>query len=322
MISRRHLAALAAAGLPSLAVAQSYPTRPIKMILPFPAGSATDSAARFVAGELRKNLGQAVVVENQVGADGLIATQNAKRSPADGYTILVSTNSGHGVNSAIFRELPYDPIKDFDPIGGLMRNPMMIMVARNFPADDFAGFMAIARERSASRPLTYGSGNTSGRVLGELLKATARVDMLNVPYRGTPQVIQDLVGGQIDVGCLDPVSAVGMIASGDIKVLAVADAMRTPALPNVPTMAQVGLPGVEVVSWAAFFVPSGTDTAIVDRLNREINAILRSPQTDQFITTLGATPMPMTPAQLRTFVAAEIPHWARLVEIAGIERNR
>src|SRR5258707_11414574 len=157
------------AGLPLAAMAQSYPDRVIKMILPFPPGSATDGVARYIAEELRKSLGQPVVVENQAGADGIIAAQNAKRAAPDGYTIFLTTNSSHGVNPAIYNQLPYDPEKDFEPVGCIMRIPQLMCVRYDFPADDVAGFVKVAKERAATKGLSYGTGNTSSRVAGELL---------------------------------------------------------------------------------------------------------------------------------------------------------
>lgn len=321
-VARRLLAALVlSASLPTLAFAQAYPNRPIKLVLPFPAGSATDGASRVIAEEVRKSLGQAIVVDNQAGADGILAAQAVKRAPPDGYTLLVSTNSAHGSNPSLHQQLPYDPQKDFEPVAGLIRIPLVLAVRRDFPADDLAGFIKVATQRAATKSLSYGTGNTSNRVGAELLKSAAKLDMVEVPYRGTPQALQDLVAGQIDVMAVDPFSAMGFITGGQLKVLSVMDLGRHPLLPNVPTMIEAGFKDTQVVTWAAVFAPAKTDPAIVDRLNREINAALAKPSVKEAIQKMAMSPMPMTPGELRTFVGAEIKRWGRLVELAGIPKK-
>jgi tripartite-type tricarboxylate transporter receptor subunit TctC len=309
------------AGLPLAAPAQSYPDRVIKMILPFPAGSATDGAARHIAAELQKSLGQPVIIDNQPGADGIVAAQNARRAAPDGYTLFVSTNSAHGVNPTLYKDLPYDAEKDFEPVGGLIRIPLLMLVKKDFPADDVAGFVKVAKERAATKPLSFGTGNTSSRVAAELFKVSAKIEMFDVPYRGTPQALQDLAGGQIDVVIVDPFSAMGLINGGQLKVLAVTDATRLPLLPNVPTMAEAGYKDVEIVTWAAVFAPAKTDPTIVDRLNKEINKSLGTPQTKDYIYKMGATPMVTTPGELRSFVTSEIARWGKLVEVARIPKK-
>lgn len=307
------------AGVPC-AIAQSYPDRVVKLVLPFPAGSATDAVSRYMAEQLRKALGQVVIVENLPGADGIIAAQAVRRSPHDGYTLMVSTNSAHGTNRALYTKLPYDPEKDFEPIGSLMRIPQLLVVRKDFPADDVAGLVRVIKERAASKPFSFGTGNTSSRIAGELLKQAANIDIANVPYRGTPQALQDLVGGQIDLFFADPYAAAALLDGGQIKVLAITDTARLPQMPKVPTMAEAGYKSVEVVSWAGVFAPARTDPAIVERLNNEINRILATSQAQDFIHKMGAVPMAMTPGEFRAFVSSEIVRWGRLAEIAGIQK--
>jgi tripartite-type tricarboxylate transporter receptor subunit TctC len=319
---QRFLATLAlVACLPLAAQAQSYPDRPIKMILPFPAGSATDGTARYIAEELRKSLGQPVIIENQAGADGNIAAQNAKRAMPDGYTLFMSTNSAHAVNKTLYTNLPYDPEKDFEPVAGLIRIPLTLPVRKDFPAEDLASFVKVAGQRTATKPLSFGSGNTSSRVAAELLKASAKIDMIHVPYRGTPQALTDLVGGQIDVLIVDPYSSMGFVNSGQLKVFGVTDTVRHPLLPKVPTMAEAGYKDVELVTWAALFAPARTDPAIIDRLNKEINKILAKPEAKETLQKMAMTPMVMTPGELRSFVNSEIARWARYLQLAGIPKK-
>lgn len=322
-MSPKHMLAtlVLAVAVPLSAAAQPYPNKVIKMILPFPAGSATDGVARLIGAELQKSLGQPVVVENQPGADGIIAAQNAKRAAPDGYTLFVSTNSAHGANPAIYTNLPYDPEKDFEPVAGLIRIPQLMVVRKDFPAEDVAGFVKIAKERGPKQEMTFGSGNTSSRVAAELLKVAAKIPMSDIPYKGTPQALQDLAGGQIDVFFVDPFAGMGLITGGQIKALALTDTSRLPLLPKVPTMAEAGYKDVQIVSFAAVFVPAKTDAVIVDRLNKEINKILEKPQTKEQIQKMGATTLEMTPSELRSFVSAEISRWGRLVELAGIPKK-
>lgn len=302
-------------------LAQNYPQRPIKLILPFPAGSATDGTARVIAEDLRRGLGQPVVIENQAGADGNIAAMNAKRAAPDGNTLFMSTNSAHAVNKTLYASLPYDPEKDFAPVAGLIRIPLTLVVRKDFPAADVAGFVAVAKARSGSKPLSFGSGNTSNQIAAALLQSIAAVDITHVPYRGTPQALTDLVGGQIDALLVDPYSSMGFVQSGQLKVLAVTDSVRHPLLPEVPTMVEAGLREVQVVTWAALFAPAGTPPAIVERLNAEVGKSLARPETKSAIQKMAMSPMPMTPGELRTFVHAEIQRWGRLVELAGIPKK-
>jgi tripartite-type tricarboxylate transporter receptor subunit TctC len=321
MSFKRFLAALVLVAALPLATAQTYPDRVIKMVLPFPPGSATDGASRFIAEELRKALGQTVIIENQPGADGIIAANAVKRSVPDGYTLFVSTNSAHAANPALYSQLSYDPEKDFEPVASLFKIPQLLVVKKDFPANDVAGFVRVAQERHGTKSLSFGTGNTSSRVAAELLKASANIEMANVPYRGTPQALQDLAGGQIDLFFADPYASLGFIDGGQIKVLAITDTTRLQMLPNVPTMAEAGQKSVEVVSWAAIFAPAKTPPAVVERLNKELNKILATQQAKEYINRMGATPLPMSPGQLRSFVSSEIARWAKLIEMAQIPKK-
>ena len=315
------LATCIAAALPLTAAAQPYPARPIKIVLPFPAGSATDGSARLVAEELRKKLGQPIIIENQAGADGQFAAQAVKRAAPDGYTLFLSTNSTHAANLSLYNSLPYDPEKDFVPIAGMIRIPMIMMVGKDFPAEDVATFVKVAGQRAATKPLTYGSGNTAGHIAAELLKAATKVDMVHVPYRGSPQALQDLVGGHVDLLFGDPYTSMSLVNAGQLKVLGVADRVRHPLLPKVPTMAETGFKDVELVAWSAFFAPANTDLAITSRLNKEINEILARPEIIEALQKMAMTPMMMTPGELSSFVSSEIVRWKKNVELAGIEKK-
>ncbi len=311
---------MAACGAASPGLAQTYPERPIKLNVPFPAGSTTDALARFIGDELRKSLGQTVVIENQTGADGILSAQAVKRAPADGYTLMVSTNSAHAANAALYAQLPYDPEKDFEPVATLMRAAQFMVVKSDFPANDVAGFVRVAKERSP-KSLNLGTGNTASQVLGGLMASAAKIQLTAVPYRGMAPVLQDLMGGQIDVTFSDRNLIAPLIDSGAIKALATTDTVRLPSLPNVPTMAEAGFKSVELTSWAGVFAPAKTDPAIVARLNREINKILLTPQAREAIERWGSTPLSMSPGEFRVFQSSEIARWRVLVDMAGIQKR-
>ena len=315
------LVACIGAALPLTAAAQPYPARPIKVVLPFPAGSATDGSVRLITEELRKKLGQPIIIENQSGADGQLAAQAVKRAAPDGYTLFLSTNSTHAANLSLYHTLPYDPEKDFVPIAGMIRIPMIMLVGKDFPAEDVAAFVKAAGQRAATKPLTYGSGNTAGHIAAELLKAATKVDMVHVPYRGSPQALQDLVGGHVDLLFGDPYTSMSLVNGGQLKVLGVADRVRHPLLPKVPTMAETGYKDVELVAWSAFFAPTNTNPAITDRLNREINDILAKPEIVEGLQKMAMMTMVMTPGELSSFVSSEIARWRRNVELAGIAKK-
>jgi tripartite-type tricarboxylate transporter receptor subunit TctC len=250
-----------------------------------------------------------------------LAAQAVKRAAPDGYTLFLSTNSTHAVNLSLYNTLPYDPEKDFVPIAGMIRIPMIMLVGKDFPAEDVAAFVKVAGQRAATRPLTYGSGNTAGHIAAELLKAATKVDMVHVPYRGSPQALQDLVGGHVDLLFGDPYTSMSLVNGGQLKVLGVADRVRHPLLPKVPTMAETGYKDVELVAWSAFFAPTNTDPAITDRLNREINDILAKPEIVEGLQKMAMTTMVMTPGELGSFVSSEIARWRRNVELAGIAKK-
>lgn len=316
----RALLALAAltAGL-GAARAEAYPQRPVTLIVPFPAGSATDAVARKVGEGLQKQLGQGFVVENKAGADGIIAARQVAGAAPDGYTLLITTNTTHSANPSIYRQLPYDPKKDFAAIGGIIRIPFMVAVRPDFTANDFAGFVKAAK--AAQPPLSYGSGNTGSRASGELLKARLGFDMVHVPYRGSPQALLDLIGSRIDVFFPDPASALGMLREKKFKVLAVTGPKRIATLPDIPTVMELGIPDFNIVAWVAAFAPAGTPQPIVQRLNTALNTLLRDPDMVGFVNQIGSEILATSPAELAAFVDEDAKRWVDLVELAKIERK-
>ena len=313
---------LAAAGLAwggAAAEAEGYPDRRVTVIVPFPAGSATDSVARKIADGLQRQLGQSFIVENKAGADGILAAKAVAGAAPDGYTLFITTNTTHAANPNIYRQLPYDPKKDFAAIGGIIRISYMLAVRPDFPAEDFAGFVAAAK--AAKPSISFGSGNTGGRAAAELLKAQLGFDMLHVPYRGSPQALTDLIGGRIDVFFPDPASALGLLGEGKFKVFGVTGPKRIKTLPEVPTLTELGVPDFNIVAWVAAFAPTGTPAAVIERLNGAINTLLREADTLAFVDRIGSDIMATTPAGLAAFVDEDRARWAELVEVAKIEKK-
>ena len=298
---------------------EAYPARPVTVVVPFPAGSATDGVARKLADSLREQLGQSFVVENRAGADGIVAARYVASAEPDGYTLFVTTNTTHSANPNIYRQLPYDPEKDFTPVGGIIKIPFMLAVRPDFPANDLAGFLKVAK--SANPKLSYGSGNTGGRGSGEMLKARTGIDLLHVPYRGSPQAITDLIGGRIDVFFPDPASGLGMIQEKKLKVLAITGDKRVKTLPDVETMEEQGVPNYRIIAWVAMYGPPNLPPAIQARLSAAVRKTLASEDFVSFVDMIGSDPFPTSPEGLAEFVREDTRRWVEIVETAQIEKK-
>ena len=232
--------------------AASYPSRRINLVVPFPAGSATDAVTRRLAESIGAATNSTVLVENKPGADGNLAALSVLKAEADGYTVFVTTNSTQAANVNLFNSMPYDPARDFAPVAGIMTIPMMLTVKAEFPARNVAEFVALAKARE--KPLSFGSGNTSSRGAAELFRSRAGIAMQHVPYRGMPQALTDVLSGEIDCVFADPASAQGLVQDGRLRVLAVTSNERLAAMPDVPTVAEAGLSGSDLTAWVGVFV--------------------------------------------------------------------
>lgn len=299
--------------------AKPYPSRQITLVAPFPAGSATDTIARLLANSMSQDAKVPVIVDNKPGADGNIGATAVARSAPDGYTVFISTNSAHAANVSVYKSMPFDPKADFTPVAGLVKIPIILAVKADSPAKTVAEFVALAKK--SAKPMTFGTSSQTGRGAGESMKVVAGLDMLNVPYKGSPQALTDLIGGQLDSVFSDPVSAGGMASKGLIRVLAITSARRVPTLPDVPTLAESGLVDFELTAWVAAFAPAKTPREAVDKLNGYANAFLKNAANATQLATMGAITFPTTPEQLGTFAEAETKRWARIVEFAKIERQ-
>ena len=296
-----------------------FPARRITLVVPFPAGSATDGTARRLAVELARLAGHPVIVDNKPGADGNLAALAVLRAEADGHTVFITTNSTHAANVNLFKSMPFDPKADFAPVTGIVKIPMLLAVRAESPVKNIAEYLALAKK--STPPLTFGSASQAGRGAGELMKARAGLPILNVPYKGAPQGLTDLAGGHIDSYFADPVSAAGLIQKGAVRVLAITSARRALSLPEVPTFDESGFPGFELIAWIGAFVPEKTPRVAVLKLNAMLTAILADPVMAASFTANGAAPFPTTPEQLGEFAETDTKRWAQIVEAAKMVKQ-
>jgi tripartite-type tricarboxylate transporter receptor subunit TctC len=294
-----------------------YPSKPIRIIVPFPAGSGTDASARYVAQHMSEILGQPVVVDNRAGGNGFIAAQAVAQSPADGYTIFVTTMTTQSVNPHLYKKLPYDPFKDFTPVAMITKSPM-VLVVRNTPGEPKSLAEMTAKAKKGSAKMTYASGNTSSRVSAEMYANQSGIKLLQVPYKGTPQALTDLIGGQVDLMFPDLTPAVPLVKDGKLRALAVTGTRRVPVLPDVPTMAEAGVP-VDLVAWAGALVPAGTPPQIVNQLSEVMQKVLSTQQAKEFFARYGGEPTPSSAAEMEQFLKKELDNWGRAIRVAGIE---
>ncbi len=303
----------------AVATAQPFPSRQVTLVVPFPAGSATDGVARRLAESLKEATGATVIVENKPGADGNLAAQSVLRAEPDGYTIFVTTNSTHAANVNLFNAMPYDPKADFAPVAGIMTIPMMLTVKPDFPAKSVSEFIAYAKSRE--KPLSFASGNTSSRGASELFRSRAGIPMQHVPYRGMPQALTDVVSGQVELIFADTSSGMGLVRDGTLRAIAVTAPKRLATLPDVPTIAESGVPGYEFAAWVGVFVHAKTPREIVTKLNQLVTAFVNHAATTSYLVTIGATPFPSTPEQLAAFAEADTKRWAEIVDVAKMEKK-
>jgi tripartite-type tricarboxylate transporter receptor subunit TctC len=308
---------LAAALLPAAALAQSSPAKPVTFIVPFAAGSATDQLARALGQSITEQTKQAVVVENKAGASGMMAAQAAARSAPDGYTVLITTNTTHAANGHLYKKLPYDAVKDFAPVTGLGKGGQVLVVNAASPYKSVSDLLAAAKKNPGK--LSFGSGSSSSRVAGEMLKQLAGIDLLHVPYKSNPLAITDLLGGQIDLMITDTSTGVPQVKAGKLRALGYSTTKRSSQLPEVPTLEEAGVKGYDMGYWFAAYVPAGTPGPVVARLNELLQQGVKSAAAKAFFDTAGSEPWTTTPDELAKFQAAETQKWGKVIKAAGIE---
>ncbi len=299
------------------AAAQTWPSRPIRLIVTFPPGGSTDTMARTLQPWLEKSLGQPIVIENRGGAGGAIGADAIAKSAADGYTFGIAGLGALGLDVLLNDKLPYDPFKDIAPISGLVQTPFILAAPLTFPGNSIADVIALAKAKPGSLSIGHGGNGTGMQLSAQLFNHMAGLDLALVPYRGTGPVTQDVLAGHIPLGITDPPSALAQIEGKRIKALAITSRARFFALPEVPTFAESGLTGYESIGWFGFVCPAGTPPAIIAKLNTAIVAALREPAVLERIHQLGAEPMPMTPEEFGRFIRSEYAKWSKVIAESG-----
>jgi len=309
--------AFALLALANPAAAQDYPIRPVRLIIPFPPGGSNDVVGRLIATHLAERLGKQVVVDNRGGAGGVIGTEVVAKSPADGYTLLI-ISMAHAVNPWLYK-LSYDPIKDFVPIGLLAKGANVLVVHPSLPVNSVKDLVALAKQKPGD--LQYASAGIGSfqHLGGELFKLMAGVDILHVPFKGGGPAMVDIVGGHTKVMFSSMVQTVPQIKAGKLRALGTGGLERSPVLPDVPTIAEAGVPGYEAVNWWGMVAPAGTSPAIIDRVNREVEAVQQSPEVQKQFANEGATPVSMKPADFGSFMVSEMNKWEKVVKQGGIK---
>ena len=302
----------------ALAQAQGYPTRPVKMVVGFPPGGGTDVVARIIAPGLGENLGQPVVIENRPGATGTVAAAMVAKSPADGYTIMMGHVSVNAIAPSLFPNLQYDVVKDFAPVTLAASVPHFVVVHPSLPVHSIRELIAYAKERPGKLSFPSAGNGSTPHLAGEIFKAMAGVDLVHVPYKGTGQSVADLLAGQHQVGFDTAPASAGYVRSGKMRVLGVSSAKRLPEYPDVPTVAEAGVPGYEVITWYGVFAPGGTSAAIVNRLHDGIAKAMEAPNAHARLAEAGADgSVTRTPEEFAAIVRAATARYAKSVKEAG-----
>jgi tripartite-type tricarboxylate transporter receptor subunit TctC len=312
------LSCLAATAAPAASPADTYPSRIVKMIVPFPAGGTTDIFARHIGDRLAKAFGHNFVIDNRGGAGGNIGSDAVAKADPDGYTLLVGTVGTHAINSSLYTRMTFDPLKDFAPVAYLAGVPNIMEVnPKNVKATTVKDF--IAEAKAASKKLSFASsGNgTSIHLSGEMFKQMTGVELVHVPYRGSAPAVNDLIAGQVDLMFDNLPSSIEQVRGGNLRAIAVTSAKRSVALPDVPTIAESGLPGFDASSWFAIFAPAKTPPEIVAKLNAEVLKALADPELQKRFADIGGEIRPYKPDELAAFVKAEIEKWAKVVKTSG-----
>lgn len=321
-ISRWLCLGLALLGLAATSVqAQNYPNKPIRLIVPFPPGGGNDVIARLIAQKLSDRFGQQVVVDNKAGANGIVGLQALLQSPADGYTLAVAAAGPMAVNPSLYDKLPYDPTKDFSPITNLVNYPLLLVVHPSVPVKTTLDLVNLAKAKPKQLFFASpGSGN-SGHLAGELFNTMAQVQTVHVPYKGQGPALADLLTGQVQMLYSSIPSVLPQVRSGQLNALAVGSAKRLPSLPDIPTLAETGVPGYEAYSWVGIVAPAKTPKVIVTRLNQEIVDILKQKDVAEKLNQQGALPVGDTPEQFGAYIKAEIDKWGAVVRAANIKAD-
>jgi tripartite-type tricarboxylate transporter receptor subunit TctC len=301
---------------PSPVSAQAFPSKQITFVVPFVAGSGTDTMARLMGERLSATFGQQVLVDNKAGANGSIAATAVARAQPDGHTLMFTTNTSHAANPSLLKTMAYDPVKDFEPVALLGLAPFVLVVNPNLPVKSFAEL--IAKAKAEPGKMSYGAGTSTAHVCGESMKRLAGIDILRVPYRSAPPALNDVIAGQIDMTFIDIGTGLPHIRAGKLRTLVATDAQRSPHLPDVPTFRELGVE-FDLVAWYAIYAPAKTPADVVAKLNTTVNEIMVSAEIKQRLDQFSVIIRTGTPAYLAEWTKSEIDKWARLSKAAGIE---
>ena len=306
----------------ALAQAPSFPERPIRVVVPFAPGNTLDNALRQVAEEFKKNTGQPIVVDNKPGGSGIIAAQNVMQAAPDGYTLLLSNTSMMTINPYTFAKLPYDPEKSYKPVTGFLGASLVLAVnAANVPANNVKEFVAWAKTQSGGVSYASFTAGNSSHFAGVIMNQRTGMNMVHVPFNGTPPAVQNLLGGQVQAAFLPLMAVKSHVESGKIKVLALTSPQRSPLLPNVATFTEQGLPDLEIYIWSGLSAPAGTPDAIINKLQAEFSKVLKSQTIIEKWRAIDFEPLPFTSAEFQTFTRNDAKRWQEAVKISGFKAS-
>jgi tripartite-type tricarboxylate transporter receptor subunit TctC len=313
------VAALALCGAPTLAFAQTYPSKPIRIVVPFAAGGPIDIMTRPLAQRLNEAMGTPVIVDNRAGANGAIGIENVAKAPPDGYTLVVSSGGTHSIGPHVYAKLPYDIFKDFAPVSLFVTMPELLVVHPALPVRSVKELVALAKARP--NQLNFGSSGAGGtpHLAGEMLKLVAKIDMVHVPYKGMGPATMDLIAGQLQVVFADLPVLLQQVKANKVRALAVGTTTRSTSLPQVPTMAESGFPQIEAYNWYAVFAPANTPRPIINRLNTEIAKVVSNPTMKSFAQAQGTEAISSTPEELGTLHRREFEKWGAIVKATGLK---
>ncbi|WP_151448038.1 Bug family tripartite tricarboxylate transporter substrate binding protein [Lacisediminimonas profundi] len=315
----RVLAGLGIVFFSNISLANNYPTKPVHIIIPFAPGGPTDVLARQLSEELRAKWGHAVVLENKPGANGIIASQHVAKSPADGYTLILATQSSHAANASMYSKLPYNPVSSFEPVSLLATTPLVLLSNPSLPVSSVKELIDHAKKRPGK--VNFAGGSSSAQAGGALMNMLAGIEMNHIPYKSNAPALTDLLGGHVQIMFNVLNASARHIEAGNLKALAVTSSSRSAAAPNVPTMIEAGVPGFELVPWFALFAPANTPKDIVAKLSADVSSVLKLPNVRKTLVSQSLDPIGSTPDELKVFQLREIKKWEEIVQRANMKAD-
>jgi tripartite-type tricarboxylate transporter receptor subunit TctC len=299
------------------ALAQSYPARPVRIVVPFPPGGGTDIGTRIIAQKLQESWGQPVVVENKPGAAGIVGTEMVAKAAPDGYTLIMGNIGTHAINISLYKKLSYDPVKDFAPISQVAGLPLFLLVHPSIPVNSVKELIALARAKPGELNFSSSGAGGSMHVAAELFKNMTGVNMVHIPYKGGSPAVADLLSGQVALSFATVLETLSHVKSGRVRALAVTSAARSIAYPELPTVAEAGVPGYESISWLGLFAPAGTPGDIVNRISSDVQRVIRLPEVKERLLAQGAEPIGTSPEQFALALRSDIAKYARIIRESG-----